>query len=60
MMNILSKNDSSKNNHAYSIDALRGMCDQLSSLEKPILASVQHERPGTNKVHGINIGGLHQ
>lgn len=46
MMNILSKNDSSKNNHAYSLDAIRGMRDQLSSLEKPILASVQLERPG--------------
>ena len=30
MMNILSKNDSSTNNQAYSLDAIRGMRDQLS------------------------------
>jgi hypothetical protein len=46
MINILSKNDSSKNNHAYSLNVIRGMGDQLSSLEKPILAGVQLERPG--------------
>ena len=46
MMNILSKNDSSKNNPTYSLDAIRGMRDQLSSFEKPILAGVQLERPG--------------
>ena len=30
MMNILSKNDSSTNNQSYSLDAIRGMRDQLS------------------------------
>jgi hypothetical protein len=43
MMNILSKNDSSKNNHVFSLDTIRGIHDQLSSLERPILAG---ERPG--------------
>jgi hypothetical protein len=45
MMNILSKNDSPKNNHAYSLDSIRGMRDQISSLEKPIPATGQVERP---------------
>ena len=47
MINILSKNDSSKNNQAYSLDAIKGMRDQISSLEKPILATVQSETPGS-------------
>jgi hypothetical protein len=47
MINIFSKNDSSKNNQAYSLlDAIKGMRDQISSLEKPILATVQAETPG--------------
>ena len=56
-MNILSNNDSSKNNHAYSFDAIRGMRDQLSSLEKPILAGVQLERPGAFEAMK-NLSGL--
>jgi hypothetical protein len=46
MMNIiLSKNDSLKNNHTYSHEAIRGMCGQLSSLKRPFLAGAQLERP---------------
>jgi hypothetical protein len=56
MINILSKNDSSKNNQAYSLDAIKGMRNQISSLKKPILATVQAEMPGsfaamTNLLH---------
>ena len=45
MMNILSKNNSLKNNHTYSLDPIRGVRNQLSSLKRPILASVQFEKP---------------
>ncbi len=47
MMNILSKNNSSKNSHGYSLDAIGGMHNQISSLKQHILAAVQVERPNS-------------
>jgi hypothetical protein len=45
MISILAKNDSSKNNSAYTKDAVKGMRIQIASLERQILATVQMERP---------------
>ena len=46
MISILAKNDSSKNNSAYSINAVKGMRVQIASLGRQIIATVQLERPG--------------
>ena len=46
MISILAKNDSSKNNSAYSLDAVKGMRVQIAALGRQILATVQLERPG--------------
>ena len=47
MICILAKNDSSKNNSAYSVDAVKGMRVQIASLGRQIIATVQLERPGS-------------
>jgi len=47
MISILAKNDSSKNNSAYSVDAVKGMRVQIVSLGRQIIATVQLERPGS-------------
>ena len=46
MISILAKNDSSKNNSAYSVDAVKGMQVRIASLGRQIIATVQLERPG--------------
>jgi len=46
MISILAKNDSSKNNSAYSINAVKGMRVQIASLGRQIIATVQLESPG--------------
>ena len=45
MIGILAKNDTAKNNYAYSLDAIKGMRNQISSLGRQILATVQMEKP---------------
>jgi hypothetical protein len=44
MIIILAKNDTAKNNSEYSLDTIKGMHTQISSLARPILASVQVEK----------------
>jgi hypothetical protein len=46
MISILTKNDSSKNNSANSVDAVKGMRVQIAFLGRQIIATVQLERPG--------------
>jgi hypothetical protein len=47
MISILAKNDSSKNNSAYPVDAVKGMRVHIASLKRQIIAAVQLERPGS-------------
>jgi hypothetical protein len=47
MISILAKNDSSKYNSTYSVDAVKGMRVQIASLKRQIIATVQMERPGS-------------
>ena len=47
MISILAKNESSKNNSAYSVDAVNGMRVQIVSLRRQIIDTVQMERPGS-------------
>ncbi len=45
MISIHSKNDTAKNNSEYSLDAIKAMRLQITTLVRPILAIVQVERP---------------
>jgi hypothetical protein len=47
MISILAKNDFSKNNSAYSVDAVKGTRVQIVSLRRQIIDTVQMERPGS-------------
>jgi hypothetical protein len=47
MISILAKNDFSKNNSAYSVDAVKGTRVQIVSLRWQIIDTVQMERPGS-------------
>ena len=47
MISILAKNDSLKNNSVYSVDAVKSMRVQITSLGRQIIATVQLERPGS-------------
>jgi hypothetical protein len=44
---ILAKNNTTKYNCAYSLDAIKGMHNQISSLGSQILATVQVEKPAS-------------
>jgi hypothetical protein len=44
MISVLAKNNTAINNSAYSLRAIKGMCTQIPSLARPILATVWVEK----------------